>query len=62
MTMREDKELKPWQAGLIIALVMMAAGTLSISLGLLGKWTGVREPLQLSRATHPLSDQSGLTR
>lgn len=55
MTRRDGKELRPWQARLIIGIAMAAAGTLSISLGLLGKWTGVREPLQLSRAAHPHS-------
>ena len=49
----KERELKPWQARVIIALAMAVAGALSISLGLLGKWTGVREPLQLSRAAHP---------
>lgn len=48
-----ERELKPWQARAIIVLAMAVAGVLSISLGLLGKWTGVREPLQFSRAAHP---------
>jgi hypothetical protein len=36
---------------LMIALAIAGAGIVSLSLSWLGKWTGVREPVQISR-TH----------
>jgi hypothetical protein len=39
---------KPKHWRLIIALAMAGAGLVSVSLSWLGKWTGVREPVQVS--------------
>jgi hypothetical protein len=40
-------------ARLIIALAMAGGGLVSVSLSWLGKWTGAREPLQISRSNQP---------
>ena len=37
---------------LLIALAIVLAGVVSLSLSWLGKWTGVREPVQLGRSDH----------
>jgi hypothetical protein len=40
-------------ARLIIALAMAMGGFVSVSLSWFGKWTGAREPLQISRSNQP---------
>jgi hypothetical protein len=42
--------VKPVRARMIIALAVAVAGLVSVSLSWLGKWTGVREPVQISRS------------
>jgi hypothetical protein len=51
--MHRHPDTKRRFARLIIALAMASGGLVSVSLSLLGKWTGVREPLQISRSNQP---------
>lgn len=53
--MGKNPDTGPKHARLIIALAMAGAGLVSVSLSWLGKWTGVREPMQVSRSHQPAS-------
>jgi hypothetical protein len=48
--MGKNPDAKSRHARLIIALAMAAAGLVSVSLSWLGKWSGVRDPVQMSRS------------
>jgi hypothetical protein len=51
--MERNPDTKRRYTRLIIALAMAGGGLVSVSLSWLGKWTGVREPLQVSRSNQP---------
>ena len=51
--MSKNRDAKPGHGRLIIALAVAGAGLVSMSLSWLGKWTGVREPVQMSRSHQP---------
>jgi hypothetical protein len=51
--MHRHPDTKRKYARLIIALAMAGGGLVSVSLSWFGKWTGVREPLQVSRSNQP---------
>ena len=53
--MERNPDAKRRYARLIIALAMAGGGLVSVSLSWLGKWTGVREPLQISRSNQPIA-------
>jgi hypothetical protein len=51
--MHRHPDMKRRYARLIIALAMAMGGLVSVSLSWFGKWTGVREPMQISRTNQP---------
>ena len=56
--MSNNRDAKPGHGPLIIALAVAGAGLVSVSLSWLGKWTGVREPVQVSRSHQPNAPSS----